>query len=83
MLSLIRQDVEKNYNCPDVRATPSRCGPYYGIYVQQKCNHLDARTTTSGRGPDMVLREASYGKPVAHLSVQKASACVWMPPREN
>jgi hypothetical protein len=32
-LSLIRQDVEKNCNLPDVRATPSGRGPYYGIYM--------------------------------------------------
>jgi len=63
-------------------------GPYYGIYVQQKCNHPDARATQSGRGPDMVLCEArygepGYGKPVAQLFVRTASACVRKPPREN
>jgi hypothetical protein len=41
-LSLIRQDVEKNCNRPDVRATPSSRGPYYDNYVQQKCNCSDA-----------------------------------------
>jgi len=38
-LSLIRQDVEKNCNCPDVKEPPSGHSPYYDIYVQQKCNH--------------------------------------------
>jgi len=50
--------------------------------VQQKCNHLDARATPSGCGPDMVLHEARYGKLVAQLSVRTASACVWTPPSE-
>jgi hypothetical protein len=68
--SLIRQDVEKNCNRPAVRATPSRCGPYYGNYVKQKCNCLDARATPSRRGPDMRSRGARYGKPVAQLSIQ-------------
>jgi len=40
-LSLIRQDVKKNCNHPDVRATQSERSPYYGIYVQQKCNRPD------------------------------------------
>jgi hypothetical protein len=57
--------VEKNSNRLDVRETLSGCGPYYGIYMQQKCNRLDTRATSSGRGPDMVLCEARYGKPVA------------------
>jgi len=56
--------------------------PYYGNYVQQKCNHPDVRATPSERGPDMVLRKVRYGKQVAHLFVQKASACFWTPPRE-
>jgi hypothetical protein len=75
-LSLIRQDVEKNCNLPDVRATPSGHTPYYGIYVQQKCNHPDARVTLSGHSPDMVLRETHYGKLVVQLSVRTS-------PREN
>jgi hypothetical protein len=33
-LSLIRQDVEKNCNRPNNRATPFERDPYYGIYVQ-------------------------------------------------
>jgi hypothetical protein len=41
-LSLIRQDMEENCNRLDIRATPCGRGPYYGIYMQQKCNHLDA-----------------------------------------
>jgi hypothetical protein len=80
-LSLIRQDVEKNCNHPDVRATLSRHGPSYGIYVQQKCNRPDARATPSRRGPDMVLREAHYGKLVAQLS--DGHNCVRTPHREN
>jgi hypothetical protein len=62
---------------------PFRRNRYYGIFVQQKCNHLNARATSSGCGPDMALREARYGKPVAQLSVRTASACVRTPPREN
>jgi hypothetical protein len=114
-LSLIRQDVEKNCNYSDDRTTPSGYSPYYGIYVQQmcnrldakvtpsdvaliwyyvkrvmesrlhmqqKCNHLDARVTQSRSGPDMVLHDERYGKPVAQLSVPTASACIRTPPRE-
>jgi hypothetical protein len=51
-----------------------RMQPYYGIYVQQKCNRPDAKATPSGRCPNMVLCEAHYGKLVAQLSVQMASA---------
>lgn len=50
MRSLIRQDVEKNYNPSDVRVTPSGRGPYYGNCMQQSCNHPDPRATSSGRG---------------------------------
>jgi hypothetical protein len=50
--------------------------------MQQKCNRPDARVTPSGRGLDMVLREAHYGKPVAQLSIRTLSATVWTPPRE-
>jgi hypothetical protein len=74
-LSLIRQDVEKNCNRPDA-------SPYYENYVQQKCNRPDVRATLSRRGPDMVLREARYGKPVAQLSVRTLSATVRTSPRE-
>jgi hypothetical protein len=74
--------VEKNYNRPDIRETLSRRDPYYDIYLQQKCNHPDARATTSRRGLDMVLHEARYGKSVAQLSVRTASAYIWTPPRE-
>jgi len=56
--------MEKNCNHLDVRATPSRHGPNYGIYEQQKCNLSAARVTTSGRGPNMVLPGARYGKPL-------------------
>jgi hypothetical protein len=83
MLSLIRQVVEKNCNRPEVRATLFEHNPYYGIYVQQKCNRSDSRATPSERGPDMLLREARYGKPVTQLSVRTASTCVQTPPIEN
>jgi hypothetical protein len=59
--------VEKNCNRLDVRATPSRRSPYYGLYMEQKCNRPDVRETLFKRDPDMVLREAHYGKPVAQL----------------
>jgi hypothetical protein len=39
--SLLWQDVQKNCNRLDVRATSSELGPYYGNYVQQKCNRPD------------------------------------------
>jgi hypothetical protein len=75
--------VEKNYNRSDIKATSSGCGPYYGIYVQHMYNCSDVRATPSERGPDMVLHEALYGKPVAQFSVRTASDCVRTPPREN
>jgi hypothetical protein len=53
MRSFIRQDVEKNFNHPDVRATSSRRGPYYGNFVQQSCNCPETRATSSGRGLNM------------------------------
>jgi len=74
--------VVKNCNRPDVRTTQSGRNHYYGIYVQQKCNRPNDRETPSGCDPDMVLREARYGKPVAQLSIRMASTCVWTPPRE-
>jgi hypothetical protein len=43
--SIIRQDVEKNCNRLDVRATLSGRGPYYGSYMQQSCNRQDAKAT--------------------------------------
>lgn len=55
---------------------------YYRIYMQQKCNRSDAWATPFGHGPNLVLREARYGKPVAQLSVRTLSATVWTPPRE-
>jgi hypothetical protein len=82
-LSLIRQDVVKNCNRPDVKVPRSGRNPYYGIYVQQKCNRSDARATLPRRGPDMVLHEARFGKSVAQLSIRTASTCVQKPPREN
>jgi hypothetical protein len=48
-LSLIRQDVEKNCNRSDIRATLSGRGPYYRNYVQQSCNRSYARATPSRR----------------------------------
>lgn len=53
--SLIRQDVEKNYNHSDFRGTPSEHGPYYGNYVQQNCNRPDDRATPFRCDPDMEL----------------------------
>jgi hypothetical protein len=82
-LSLIRQDVEKNYNRPNDRAIPSGRGPYYENCVQKKCNRPDARPTPSGRGLDMVLCGAHYEKLVAQLSIWMASACVRTPPTKN
>jgi hypothetical protein len=58
MLSLLRQDVEKNCNYPDVRATPSERQTFLW-------NLLAAEVQPSERSPDMVLHEACYGKPVA------------------
>jgi len=69
ILSLIRQDVEKNYNRPNDKATPSGHNPYYGNCIQQKCNRPDAMATSSRRGPNMVLHGARYGKSIAQLSV--------------
>jgi hypothetical protein len=69
MKSLIRQDVEKNCNCSDARATPSERGLYYGSYVQQSCNCLDARATPSGRDHNMEMHGAGYGKLVAQKTV--------------
>jgi hypothetical protein len=51
--SLIRQDVEKNCNHPDIRATQSRRSPYYENCVHQSCNSPDARATSSRRGLNM------------------------------
>jgi hypothetical protein len=75
--------VGKNCNRLNIRATLSGRGPYYGIYVQQKFNRPDSRATPSRHGPDMVLHEARYEKPVEQLSVLTALVCVQMPPREN
>jgi len=59
-----------------------RTRSYYGNYVQKKCNHLDAKVTPSECGPDMVLREARYGKSVTQLSVWMLLATVWTLLRE-
>jgi hypothetical protein len=75
--------MEKNCNRPNVRATPSRHGPYDGYYVQQKCKRPEARATPSGFDLDMVFREARYRKLVAQLCVWMASACIHKPLREN
>jgi hypothetical protein len=50
---IIRQDVEKNCNRLDARATLLGRGPYYGNYVQQSCNRPNAKATSSGRGLNM------------------------------
>jgi hypothetical protein len=55
-LSLIREDMEKNCNRPNIGATRSGRNRYYGIFVQQKCNYQDARATLSGRNPNMESR---------------------------
>jgi hypothetical protein len=63
-------------HCPDT-------SPYYGNYMQLKCNRLDARATPFRHGLIQERFSRLYGKLVAQLIVQMASACVWMPPREN
>jgi hypothetical protein len=66
----------KNCNCPDAN-------PYYGNYMQQKCNRSDAMATPSGRGLILERFLALYGKPVAQFTVWTALACVRTSPREN
>jgi len=68
--------MEKNYNRLDVRATPSGRGPFYGSYVQERCNRQTLgqhRQETCG---------ARYGKLVAQKTVWKVNASVRMLPRE-
>jgi hypothetical protein len=76
MLSLIRQDVKKNCNHLDVRATLSgRQSLLLNLRV--------AEVQPSGRG---LIQERFLGlfrKPVIQLSIRTASAYVRTPPREN
>jgi len=80
--SLIRQYVEKNCNCSDVRATSSERNPYYGSYVQQRCNRLDTRATPSECNLDMEKPGTCYEKLVAQKTVRTLYDSVQMPPRE-
>jgi hypothetical protein len=48
MLSLIRQEVEKNSNRPDVKATPSGRHSLLWKLRTIECNHPDAKATSSG-----------------------------------
>jgi hypothetical protein len=50
--------------------------------VQQSSNYPDSRATPSGRGLNMEMRGARYGKPVAQKTVRTLNAFVRMPPRE-
>jgi len=49
--------MEKNFNCSDIRETPSK-------RQSLLWNLRAAKVQPSGRSPDMVLHEARYGKPV-------------------
>jgi len=60
----------------------SRRGPYYGNYVQQKCNRPESRAIPSGRDPNIEMRGAHYRKPVAQKIVGTLSATIQTPPRE-
>jgi hypothetical protein len=49
--SFIYGNCVHQFNCPDVTFQgPDAPKPYYGNYVQPKCNRPDARATPSGRG---------------------------------
>jgi hypothetical protein len=56
-----------------------RSKPYYGNYVQLKCNHLDARATPSGRGLVMEVfnaileRQLQFTVPTLGQSVRTPS----------
>jgi len=70
--------MEKNCNCPDVRATSSGHCPNSGSYVQQSCNRLDAKATLSRRGLNMesvegVMERRLYSCPSGRPQV--ASKC--------
>jgi hypothetical protein len=73
---------EEELKLSGIRATPFERGPYYGNYVQQKCNHPDSRATPFGRGLNMKTRGACYRKPVAQKTFRTLSATVQMLPRE-
>jgi hypothetical protein len=49
-LSLIGQVVQKTFNRRKSIYIVRTLTPYYENCVQQKCNHLNARATLSGRG---------------------------------
>jgi hypothetical protein len=58
---------------------PSRSGrskPYYGNYVQQKCNCPDARATQSGRGLVMEAFSATLERRL-QLTVRTLGQAVW------
>jgi len=52
--------------------------PYYGNYVQPKCNRLDARATPFGRGLVMEAFNATLERPL-QLIVQKLGQAVRTP----
>jgi hypothetical protein len=75
-LSLIRQDVEKNCNRSDVRATPfERQSLLWKLRA--------AEVQPSARGLIQERISAFFEKPVAQLSVRTTLACFRTPPREN
>lgn len=46
------------------------------------CNRLKAKATPSGRGLNMDMHEARYGKAVTQFTVQMLYASIWMLARE-
>jgi hypothetical protein len=46
------------------------------------CNRLNARETPSGRGLNIEMREARYGKAVAQFAIWTLFASIQTPPRE-
>jgi hypothetical protein len=55
-----------------------RSKPYYGNYVQSKCNRPDARATQSGRGLVMEAFSAILERRL-QLTVRTLSQAVWTP----
>jgi hypothetical protein len=55
-----------------------RSKPYYGNYVQPKCNRPDARATPSGRGLVMEAFSATLERRL-QLTVQTLGQAVWTP----
>jgi hypothetical protein len=55
-----------------------RSKPYYGNYVQQKCNRLDARATPSGRGLVMEAFSATLERRL-QLTIQTLGQAVRTP----